>query len=203
MRNSRHGIHTSIALALLLSGAELLARVPSAACNDLAPDASAAMALKYLDQDRQNLSSACILDAIRIIKVKNYKPAIPVLVKYLDFTIPPPQGIPTAIRLTQGPTNEVYPAADVLAAFGGAATPALKKVLVDQSASKVERINAAKALFYTTVKDRPQVIRFISKTSRLSQDPETGEELSNLASKLVRGCTAQQRQECEQAASDQ
>jgi hypothetical protein len=126
----------------------------------------------------------------------DYKAAIPVLVKYLDFRMPPP--FTPYNPLTQQPTGGLYPAADVLARFGADAVPALKAALGDEQLHSEGRSNAAKALFVLTA-DKAQVIGLTMKTARLSGDPETADMLKKLATTMVAHCKPDEVQLCRQA----
>jgi hypothetical protein len=179
----------------LVAAAESL----TAQCNpsELSPDASAATAQTYLKQHRQNLTSACIENAIAIIREKMYAAAIPALIKYLDFEIDP-KPVVCYDPMTNGPTCGLYPAVDALARFQDSAVPALKGAVQDEDLSKVGRLNAAPALFHV-VKNRPEQIRFTIKTARSSRYPDIAEALTKLARKWAHYCIPAERQQCSDA----
>lgn len=180
----------------------LPAQIITTRCNEseLADSAKPAVALAYLSQDRATLSSACLIKAIRNIREYDYKPAIPVLTKYLDFRMPPP--FAPFDPLTRQPTGGLYPAADVLARFGEAAVPALKAAVNNDDLNKIERINGAEALFSAGA-NKPQAIRSTAKAAQSSQDSDVAGALRKLANDMARNCRPEETKQCQDAANDQ
>jgi hypothetical protein len=133
------------AAAIIIVCAQLSGQIVSTRCDssELSKDATPATVLTYLSQDRLNLNSACISVAIDILRAKKPIPAVPVLIKYLDFRIPVPQ----VLRHTHEATDGLYPAADALARFGNTAVPALEEAVGNDDLSAIGRSNAAKELF--------------------------------------------------------
>jgi len=172
-------------------------------CNtsELSKDSKAATAQAYLQQDRQNSTSACIGRAIAIIRKEMYTPAIPALIKYLDFEIYP-KPVVCYDPMTNGPTCGFYPAVDALARFQDSAVPALKGAVQDEDLSKVGRLNAAIALFHV-VKNRPEQIGFTIKTARSSRYPDVADALTKLAKKWAQYCVPTERQQCSDAVNSQ
>lgn len=189
-----------LTLASFIFCLRLPAQIVTTRCDggELAEDATAPVALAYLDQDRQNLNTACIIDAIHILQDKGYDRAIPILVKYLDFKIPRQPGIPIAHMA--GVTSGFYPAADALDRLGDASVPALKSAVKDDSFATQGRVNAAKVLF-DLLHNEPQVIKFTAKVAQASQDSDAAEALTKLANDLVRYCKEKDRQQCRDAAN--
>lgn len=167
-------------------------------CNEseLAANAKPAADLAYLSRDRATLSSACLIKAIRNIRENRYKPAIPVLTKYLDFRMPLP--FAPYNPLTQAPTGGLYPAADALARFGEAAAPVLESAIGDDALPAVARSNAANALWVVT-KDKAQVIGFTAKAARSSADLQAADTLKQLATRMVSQCNSDDAQRCKEA----
>lgn len=168
--------------------------------SELADDAKPAVALAYLSQDRATLSSACLIKAIRNVREHDYKPAIPVLTEYLDFRMPSPF-VPYN-PLTQQPTGGFYPAADALARLGSAAVPALNAAVSSDDLSKIERVNAAKALFFAGA-SKLQAIRSTATAAQSSKDPDAADALRKLAHDMVRYCQPSDRKQCQDAANAQ
>jgi hypothetical protein len=99
----------------------MLAFCCSAAAQEVPPDcpsenARPAVMLAYLQQDRAVLDRTCAGKAIHFLGLKEYKPAIPTLIDYLDFEAPEP---PSAMHLA----NSMFPAADALARFQQCSRP--------------------------------------------------------------------------------
>jgi hypothetical protein len=157
--------------------------------------------LSIFDHDREILTDTCILTAIQVIAREGYKPAIPTLIKFLDFKKPEPPGVHVVRH--PGPTNDLYPAADAMAAMGEAAIPALKNVITaDSDTSKIARINAACVLFFIT-ENKAQVIRFTVRAARDMQHRDTADTLTELAGKMGSRCTSKDEEQCKDALKDQ
>lgn len=187
-------------LAVILAFSTCIsAQTVTTVCNtgELPDDADPATALSYLRQDRQNLTTACIVNAIQTIGLAKYEPAIPTLVQYLNFKVPPSR----VIRHTQGPTTGLYPAADNLARFAETAIPALKSTLADSEESLTSRVNAAKVLFAVS-NNKQEVVRAIIKASQNSQDQDAVNALKKLAEQTIAYC-ASTNQQCKDALKDQ
>ncbi len=190
--------------AVFMSTAQLPAQIFTTRCDigELAENAAPAVAVDYLSGDRQNLNSACIVKAIRIIKDQRYEPAIPVFIKYLDFKKPWPPGVPMAIRRTQGPTNGLYPAVDALASLGEASVPVFLKEISNEDQSKDGHLNAAKAALVMT-NYQVRVIKTIIEAAQFSQNLDAAQSLKDLARMAVRYCSSEEQQQCKDAVSGQ
>jgi hypothetical protein len=188
-------------LALCLS---MCAQVPTRECTEaeLSEKASPAAALAYLKGDRQNLSSACVIQAISILGTDgHYKPAIDTLVSYLDFKVPEQPGVPMA--LVAGVTRGLYPSADALARMDKPALPAVKRALLNEDLPTQSRVNAAKVLRGLEWHDKPEAIRLIVLAARNAKDVDTEDALQKEAKDLVRWCTDDEREKCQEALNDQ
>jgi hypothetical protein len=185
-------------LMLLVLCAWLPAQVITTRCNEseFADNAKPTVALAYLSRDRATLSSACLIKAIRNVEENSYRPAIPVLTKYLDFRMPPP--FAPYDPLTRAPTGGLYPAADALARFGEAAVPALNAAIDKETLSLIARSNAANALFVVT-KDKARVISLIAKVAQSSADPQTANAFKKLSNDMVSQCKSDELQRCKEA----
>jgi hypothetical protein len=164
---------------------------------ELSKDATAATALTYLSQDRSNLNSACIRAAIDILRAKKPIPAVPVLIKCLDFGIPVPQ----VLRHTHEATDGLYPAADALARFGNTAIPALEEAVSNDDLSAIGRSNAATALWAET-RDQVHVVKLTRKAAQLSRDYQAVDALRTLANLMASYCEPDMKQRCKEAANE-
>ena|SRR5690348_10269736 len=164
--------------------------------------ASPAAALAYLKGDRQNLSSSCVIQAIRILGTDgHYKPAIDTLVSYLDFKVPLQPGRP--IMVVAGVTHGFYPAADALDRMENA-LPAVERAVTSDNLPIQGRVNAAKVFFGLRFHDRPQeVVRLIVLAARNAKDVDTQDALQKVAKELARSCSNDVRQKCQEAVNDQ
>jgi len=158
-----------------------------------------ANALAYLKQDRQNLTSACVVKAITTIDKDMSPQAIPTLIKYLDFR--DPMHGPIYDPYTQGPTAGLYPAVDLLARFEHFAVPALKNAVKDENLSKTARLNAEEALF--SMDKKPQMLRFFIKTAQASHRPDVAAALTKFAKEAARVCVPEERRQCSDAVNNQ
>jgi hypothetical protein len=193
-------MYRRVFLIVLTFCTQLCAQIVATRCDggELPETATPAAALAYLSQDRTNLNSACIINSIRIIREKNYRLAIPILVKYLDFRVPDTPGVRRTVRHTQGPTNGLYPATDALAWLGETAVPALKSAISNNDLGAIGRSNAAKALFLVAA-DQAQVVSLTMKAAQASQDPDATDVLKKVANEMVRYCKAEEQQRCKDA----
>lgn len=178
--------------------AQLSAQSITGVCDIQFQDNDPASALSYLRQERQNLSSACIVRAMHVIGLNKYQKAISTLIEYLDFEIP----VAAVIRHSQGPTNGICPAADALARFGHASIASLRSTLADPDASQATLDNAAKVLFAVS-DDKPDVIRDIVKAARACHSQQTADSLLKLASAMPSYCSSAVRDACKRALNDE
>jgi hypothetical protein len=165
--------------------------------------ADPAAALAYLKNDRQTLSSSCVIQAIRILGTDGHcKPAIDTLVSYLDFEVPVQPGRP--IVVLAGVTSGFYPAADALDRMDKLALPAVEHALNSDDLPTQGRVNAAKVLFDLRFHDAPQgVIHLIVLAARNAKDVDTQDALQKVAKELARSCWDDTRQKCQEALKDQ
>lgn len=191
--NSLPTTRPSVALVMLLFASAFHALALE--CQSFAGTTPQA-ALKYLQQERASLEPACIDLSIGIVRQARYAPAIETLFKYIDFRKPGGRpDIPPPARI--GPTEGAYPAADALDGFGTSPVPELKKVIEDDSASKVARFNAAQVLFWIT--PGPSSIAFIYTAGQGAVDRDAGAALSHLAELAVPYCSKEQANDCKKA----
>jgi hypothetical protein len=155
-------------------------------------------AVDYLRQDRTALEPICIENALRILAKRRSGPSNAtereILVKYIDFKVER-VGVPLSGRV--GPTSKEYIAADALVDYGKLVIPDLKAILINDDASKRSRVNAAKVYFWMA--PNAPTIAYISKAGRNAGDPEAGDELTHLASLMVRGCAKDEQDACRNA----
>jgi hypothetical protein len=191
-----------VLLVSLMVCVDSAAQVTTTRCNvsELAANAKPAADLAYLSRDQATLSSACLVKAIRNVGENRYKPAIPVLTKYLDFRMPSP--FAPYNPLTQPPTGGLYPAADALVKFGEAAAPVLQSAIGDKALNPVARSNAAKAL-WIVAKDKTQVIAFTIKAAKSSRNPQAADALKQLANRMADHCKSDEEQRCKEALNNE
>ena len=170
---------------------------------ELQKKASPAVALAYLKGDRQNLSSACVIQALRILGTDgHYKPAIETLVSYLDFKVPVLPGRP--IVVLAGVTSGFYPAADALDRMDKLALPAVERALTDDNLPIQGRVNAAKVLFNLRWHDAPrEAIRLIVLAAHNPKDVDIQDALQKVAKELARSCSDDVRQKCQETLDGQ
>jgi hypothetical protein len=157
-------------------------------------------ALTYLRQDRATLEPECINHAISLLREQTTVSALDVLLGYMDFEEPVAPGVPHNVR-GLGPTGGAYPAVDLVARFHSRAIPGLKKIIADEDATSLSRINAAKAYF--AVSPKSPVISFIARTAHRALDPKLSKDLAHLAELMVDYCSAEDREACKEALQTQ
>jgi hypothetical protein len=169
---------------------------------ELPKKASPEAALAYLKRDRQNLSSACVIQAIRNLGTAHYQPAIDVLVSYLDFGVPVQTGMPLVFQ--GGATSGLCPAADALARMGKPALPAVKRAVTNDALPTQSRVNAAKVLLLGMESDnKPEAIHFIVSAARNAKDVVTEDALQKEAKDFVRWCSDAEKPKCKEALDEQ
>lgn len=164
-------------------------------------DAKPSALLAYLKQDRAGLDARCIQTSAHTLGLARYKPAIPVLIDYLDVKEPGPPFLGKP-----GPTGGMFPAAEALAGFAGAAVPALKKAILDDNDRKLVRENAAATYifisFFSLHEERP-ALEFVIKAARNASDSDAGKALMKVAEFWAKRCTAKEAKSCEDALKEQ
>lgn len=176
--------------ALLGATRLLLAFNVNAAAQKLPPECpsegtNSALMLNYLQRDRVAIDPRCA-------HLREYKPAIPTLIEYLDFE---KQEVPSATKIIGG----MFPAAEALGRFHGAALPALKKTIVDDNESKVARVNAAKVYIFISLRDEGPAPAFVARTARNASDSDAGKALMRVAQDEAKNCFAKDPKVCEDA----
>jgi hypothetical protein len=196
---NRRALTLKYAATIVILCARLSGQIVSTRCDsgELSKDATPATTLTYLSQDRLNLNSACISIAIDILRAKKPIPAVPVLIKYLDFGIPVPQ----VLRHTHEATDGLYPAADALARFGNTAVPALEEAVGNDDLSAIGRSNAAKELLVEAT-DQVHVVKLTRKAAQSPRDYEAADALRKLANLMASYCQPDVKQQCKEAANE-
>ena len=168
---------------------------------ELSKSASPESALAYLKGNRQNLSSACVIRAIRNLGTAQYKPAIDTLVSYLDFNVPVQPGVP--LVFLAGATSGQCPAADALARMGKFALPTVKRALMNEALPTQSRVSAAKVLRGLEWDNKPDAIRLIVLAARNAKDVGTEDALQREAKDFVRWCPDAEKPKCQEALNEQ
>src|SRR6185312_12472294 len=173
------------------------AQAPSWGCKEteLPNRASPAEALAYLKGNRPNLTSDCVVKAIRILGTAHYEPAIDTLIHYVDFKVPHSTGRPMV--LLGGLTRGLYPAADALERTNNV-LPAVKRVLTDNAFPTQSRVNAAKILG-DLEHNKPQAIRFIVYAAHGANDLGAEDALLKEAKAIVPFCSDVEKPKCQEA----
>jgi len=157
-------------------------------------------ALAYLQQDRSTLEPACIDQAIGIVKVAHYVPAIAILFTYLDFKKPTDiPGLPPIAH--PAPTSGRYPAADALGVFGASIIPDLQNMIQNENAVKITRINAAAIYFFGS--PTASTVKFIYAAGERAADQDTGGDLRSMAKNMVRYLPKDEQEDCKRSFASQ
>jgi hypothetical protein len=137
-------------------------------------------ALAYLRQERTTLDPACIYDAIVILRAYRYKPAIPILVQYLDFKNPDAE-IAHIARV--GATTNFYPAADALGSVGDSVIPDMHRVITSEDANKNKPAECGERVLVASAEALYDCIH--RKGRPRDRGPRYGDALAGLAAKMV------------------
>ena len=176
-------------------------RLSAESCNQL-QNASSDELISYLqggnfgDDDSQ-----CAEFAIRTLGRRRYEPAIPSLVKLLDFRRPLTEREKQGLYLHIQSIDEIYPAANALEDLGEKALPAVLDAIKAKSTTEVGRANAVFAWMTFYKSDSPaKGVSLLRTELDKAEDLTTRENLKWALSKAISWCNPKDKVECEEAA---
>jgi hypothetical protein len=186
-------------LSLLLFSA---GRLSGESCNQL-QNASSDELISYLqggnfgDDDSQ-----CAEFAIRTLGRKRYEPAIPSLIKVLDFRRPLTEREKQGLYLHIQSIDEIYPAASALEDLGEKALPAVLDAIKAKSTSAVGRANAVFVWMTFYKSESPKGVSLLRTELDRAEDSTTRENMKWGLTKAISWCNPRDKVECEAAARD-
>jgi hypothetical protein len=99
------------------------------------------------------------------------------------------------------PTLGIYPATDLAVKFKSAALPRLKKIITNDEATTLSRMNAAKAYFW--LNRNAAGIAFIAQAAHRTDDQNASKALLDLAKEMATHCVADIENACKEALDTQ
>jgi len=145
-----------------------------------------------------SVPDACIAAAIRSLQYEHSDQVVNILTMFLDYRRPT-----ASLEVATGSTSEMYPAVSSLFAIGKQSLPALIKVVIANSSTKVAQDNAVRTIMLIH-RDNPSAgIRFLLKEAGQSQDAGERSLLRQAANSGLRWCHGKHRAECDSALSSQ
>lgn len=199
-RKTEIGILTIlIALAISL---RLVAQAPAEeeACRSL-DSASPFDLLQFLTQtvpDERN--GWCVTSAIQKLGYAHYSPAVPVLVKLLDFRRPPTRQEAMGFYVRLQGIPEFFPAVKALRQFGKAALPEVLRAIEADSTSQRARENALFVWMQEYKHDRPKGIALLNEEKTKARDVEVRARLDWTVQKALIYCNPPEQSSCREAA---
>lgn len=170
-------------------------------CQDL-QSARAPQLLQFLNGVTPDESNGqCVTWAIHRLGQDRYEPAIPALVKLLDFRRPKTEaeqkGFFTRVQITE----EVFPAAEALEQIGNKALPSVLRAIQVASTSAIARENAVAVWMEAYKYDHQNGIARLRSEQVNSHDVAVRQRLEWAIQKALSYCAASERAACIEAAT--
>jgi hypothetical protein len=140
----------------------------------------------------------CITWAIHKLGKEHYEPAIPALVKLLDFEIPR-----TPIEeMVRGTSEETFPAEEALAQIGTKALPEVLRAIEADSTSAIARENALSVWMeiYRESDEQPKGVGRLKEEESKVSDSAIRQRLKWAVQKALIYCNPPEKSACQQAA---
>ena len=164
-------------------------------------DAASDQLLSYLaDLKPDETNAQCITFAIGKLGDQRYEPAVPVIMKFLDFRRP------VSVREKQGlyvhiqSTDEVYPAARYLEEMGDKAVHAVLDAIKANSTSPIARKNAVFVWMEIYKSEPPRGVSLLREELDKSDEARTKQNLKWALSEALTLCNPPDKAECDTAA---
>jgi hypothetical protein len=122
----------------------------------------------------------CVTSAIRQLGARRHAPAVPTLVKLLDFRRPLDEREKHGAHSHMRGVWEMYPAVDALEMMGPKALPALLDAITAESSSLTARENAVVAWMeiYRRSDEHPKAVALLKQAQTKANDTATEQRLS-------------------------
>ncbi len=191
------GLITGAILSLLLFSA---GRLSAESCNQL-QNASSDELISYLQGGNfGDPDSECAEFAIRTLGRKRYEPAIPSLIKVLDFRRPLTEREKQGLYLHIQSIDEIYPAASALEDLREKALPAVLDAIKAKSTSPVGRANAVFVWMTFYKSESPKGVSLLKTELDRAEDLTARENMKWGLTKAISWCNPRDKVECEAAA---
>ena len=196
--NTKRAIAALLGVASLFAGASPVFADPT--CASLENKKSESR-LEFLQGEKARLDGNCVLYAIDQLGRAQYAPAVPTLLRYLDYPYPDPPnyGTPQNPLILAKINWTNYPAANALSDIGKVAVPQLVEAIADAATPELIRKNAADTERFIYAPDPPEGIAVLVRAAHARTDPMDSLRLMDQARRLASLCRPEVRNECENA----
>jgi hypothetical protein len=146
----------------------------------------------------------CVTWAIKKLGKEQYEPAIPVLIKLLDFRRPPTAREKRGFLMHPPFVSDLYPAAGALDLIGKKALPQVLLVIEAEASSARARENAVSVWMEAYKYERPKGIALLKQEETKTNDDGVKQELKWAVQKALTHCGMPEEKEgasCRQAAA--
>jgi hypothetical protein len=143
-------------------------------------------------------NARCITWAIHKLGKEHHEPAIPRLVKLLDFQIP---RTPTE-EMLHGTSEETFPAEEALAQIGKKALPEVLRAIEADSTSAIARENALSVWMeiYKESDERPKAVSLLKQEESKFSDSAIKQNVRWAVQKALTYCSPPEKNACQEAA---
>jgi hypothetical protein len=140
----------------------------------------------------------CITWAIHKLGKEHYEPAIPALVKLLDFRLP----LTPTEEIFRGTSQALFPAEEALAQMGKKALPEVLRAIEADSTSATGRENALSVWMeiYRESDEQPKGVGRLQQEATKVSDGTIQQKLKWAVQKALTYCNPPEKSACEQAA---
>ncbi len=143
-------------------------------------------------------NARCVTWAIHRLGNEHHEPAIPALVKLLDFHRPQSQGG----KIFHGLSEGLFPAEVALELIGEKALPELLHAIEAASTSKTARENAVSVWMEAYKYERPKGVALLKQEETRANNDPLKERLNWAVQKALTHCGPQEQAACREAAAD-
>lgn len=160
-------------------------------------DAAPPDLLQYLNETSPNGDNAwCVTWAIHKLGKEHYEPAIPALVKLLDFRRPQTR----TERIAHGLSQYLFPAKGALELFGRRALPYVLRAIEADTTSNTARDNAAVVWIVAYQSDHPKGVAALKQEQLRVTDDAIKSRLESAIEVALKHCTSKEGAACRKAA---
>jgi hypothetical protein len=144
----------------------------------------------------------CVTSAIRQLGARRHAPAVPTLVKLLDFRRPLDEREKRGAYPHMRGVWEMYPAVGALEMMGAKALPALLDAITAESSSLTARENAVVAWMeiYRRSDEQPKAVALLKQAETKAVDSSTEQRLNWAVRKALTWCNPADALACQHAA---
>lgn len=143
-------------------------------------------------------NARCITWAIHKLGKDHHEPAIPALVKLLDFRLP----LTPMEEVFQGTSQAPFPAEEALEQIGKKVLPEVLRAIEADSTSAIARENALSVWMeiYRESDEQPKAVGLLKLEETRTKDSASKQRLSWALQKALTHCNPPEKSACEQAA---